>query len=163
MVNIKVGQGFSYKTKRHTLAYGLIIDVSNTDIRWIPVVSSFVNGREIVSYDDARAVYPKDKDNVRLASCPPPFSAIGSYFNFKHEPVSRSIALANMTNVKVTSIDVFNRNFCIVDDGAVISEVDMEKVFNHPWQSRNQRERILSDIYELNLDDDAHISYDVDF
>ena len=45
----------------------------------------------------------------------------------------------------------------VIDDGAKISQQDMNTIYCHPWESRNQRERVGLDITELNLDDDYHL------
>ena len=161
-MDIKPGQGFKYQV-RNGFAYGLITGVSNTSIGWIPVVNSVSKFGSMKAFDEYGAKRSIDKDHVRLRSCPPPFSVIGSYQNYKHESVSNSIALADMDRVQIMTKNEFLKSATILDDGVTISDKDMETVYNHPWPSQQQKERIRSDKSELNLDDDNHRYMDHDF
>ena len=158
-MNIKVGQGFNYKNKYGDISYGLIVETNDMGIKWFPVIDVPSNVRNMCSYDDSRAVYPRDKDNVRLDSCPPPFTAIGCYFNFKHERISSSMVIADLPKMRSMSFSTFGKFCQIIDDGITVSQRDMETVFNHPWQSRRQKEKLISDMSELNLDD-VHQDFD---
>ena len=57
------------------------------------------------AYDELEAKYDTDKDNVRLKSCPPPFSDI-SYNGFSDNK-GKPIAIADMNNIKHISIEMF--------------------------------------------------------
>jgi hypothetical protein len=151
-MDMKVGQGFVYSDKK-SVVHGLIVGVNETSVKWIPVVQGLIHGHRVRAYDDVDAVYSVDRNHVRLNSCPPPFSFFGCYSNFKGQSVSNSIAVADMTAVHILGRNTFDEYCQIIDDGVQVSDKDMETVFNHPWQSRRQKEKLISDMSELNLDD----------
>ena len=153
MMNIKVGQGFSYKTRRNKLAFGLVVATKNNQASWVSVVPVYSDGVSRKFYDSSDAVYERDRNHVHLTDCPPPFSYFGTYDNFRHEPISNVLAVADIENCHHISFDVFSDRCQIIDDGVQISDKDMETVFSHPWQSRRQKEKLISDMSELNLDD----------
>ncbi len=71
-MNMKIGQAIRYETDR-SIGYGVIIRVFENSIEFVDV--NYI-GRYTKCYDDVGAVYPDDKDNVRLKHCPPPFSKL---------------------------------------------------------------------------------------
>ena len=155
-MNIEVGQGFRAVGLSGRVFHGLIIAVSNKNVEWVPVIDSEGYGRTSVkAYDEVGANYARERNNVRLRSCPPPFSEIGGMVNYKGEHFSYSVAVADMANAKNMDIDIFRRKCRIVDGGVKVSDHDMERVFHHLWRD-GQRERVGFDITELNLDDDYH-------
>ena len=159
-MSIKIGQGFSYVSKSGVVYYGLIVDVIDTNIGWIPVIRAYHNGNRVVCYDDFNAEKDKHANNVRLDSCPPPFSVFGTQHNFKNQKIGNSVAVADMGKVRYVPSAIFDTKCVVLDRGQQVSSADMERVFNHPWQSRRQKEKLLSDMSELNLDD-KHQSFDL--
>lgn len=165
---IERGQGFKFRTKSGKFGYGLVVNVNDESFNYV-LVRSIVDTNALGDtifhrcYDDSDAVYSRDKDNVRLTSCPPPFSVYGNRVNYKGEPISNSYAVADMDRMRKLSFDDFSRYGCqIIDGGVKVSARDLYEVECHPWASRNQRERVRFDISELNLDDDEH-SYGLSF
>ena len=161
-MNIEVGQGFKGYSSGRPI-YGLIIGNTNNNIEFIRVVpvnfkDALNKTRHRYSYDEADAVYNRDKDNVRLESCPPPFSDFGTVVSRVHGDMSNSMALANMDRTYHISLDSFLTNkWEILDNGAKVSDFDMSRVFYHPFPRDTQMERRLKDIMEVSLDDDVHM------
>ena len=153
-MSIEVGQGFEVVDLRGRVFHGLITAVSDKNVEWVRVINSESFG-SVKAYDEVGANYVRERNNVRLRSCPPPFSEIGGMVNYKGEHFSYSVAVADVANAKNMDIDIFRRKCRIVDGGVKVSDYDMEKVFHHPWRD-GQRERVGFDITELNLDDDYH-------
>ena len=159
-MNIEVGQGFVRRQKGKP-EYNLIVGTDGDKIEFIQVLPAYtVVGGTLcrnICYDEPDAIEEKHKDNVRLESCPPPFSNFKTIKLTNGQSMSNSVAIADMGNVKSCSLGYFNTaHYKIIDGGAKVSEMDMNRVYNHPWASRNQRERVLADMAELNKDTDAH-------
>lgn len=123
--------------------YGLILNVTDESIEYVYVDSITDEfGQYHKSYDDPDAVYNVDKDNVYLNDCPPPFNDLS--FKDKDNIVNNAYAVADMSNIKSMSKFAFER-FCeIVDNGARISDKDMQTVIHHPWPQQMQKEKNLS-------------------
>lgn len=153
-MNIKVGQGFEFLNDDRKL-YGLVVGISDGTVSFVPVVRIEEGRLSRLPYDDPRAVYERDANNVRLNSCPPPFSRLGHRFDSDMNRHTNAMAIADMKNVQQMSLQQFQLFCSIIDNGVQVSNKDMETVFNHPWQSRRQKEKLISDMSELNLDD-AH-------
>ena len=156
-MNIEIGQGFRRQRPDGARPfYGLVTGLSDGRVSFVPVMDIYdlsgVRLGRIRCYDDPDAVEKTDKDNVRLESCPPPFSAFGTYSNKDGKPISNSVAIADMRREQSVPMAVFVRGAEVIDGGAKVSDYDMARVYSHPWQSRNQRERICKDMTEMNLD-----------
>ena len=158
-MEVEVGQGIRLQVQNRVF-YGVVMNVDdkNRNVLFLPVYAVMEKSDYGLSirrkcYDDPDAKYERDRDNVRLRSCPPPFSNFGSYLNFKRDSVSNSFVYANLEKMYRVS----QEKCVVIDDGAKISKQDMNTIYCHPWDSRNQRERVGLDITELNLDDDYHL------
>ena len=156
----EVGHGFEYQLSDGAVLYGLVIGIEDNKVEFVQVHPIYKDGRDhIVCYDDFDAVEDKHKDNVRLTSCPPPFSDLGFVVNRNGEKVSNAVAMADMNHVKSLSADFFDRNICVImDGGAKVSDFDISTVYSHPWASRMHRELVLKDYTELNKDETVGLS-----
>ena len=156
-MNVEVGHGFLSYDDLGSKFYGLIVGVQNGLIDYIRVDRIYDEGRDrIRCYDDGDAIKEQDEHHVRLDSCPPPFSAFGSFKNWKGETRSNVVAFVDMLNMQFFPLDLFENGACkIIDNGAKVSEKDMNVVYNHPWVSRMHREFLKKDFTELNKDETA--------
>lgn len=178
-MNIKVGQGIRYqaydKSGLVTDKFALVVDVTESEIVAVPVKAvSLWNGHDYqkayVCYDELGAEYPRDKDNVRLQDCPPPFSDV------THLP-GNLFAYAALDDMQ--KLLVFDEEKCkkyhveIVDEGKKISKRDMKNVLNHPWIDQLQKQKLhdarsrgiaeLESRLGLNQDDMESPQDDVEF
>ena len=135
-MNVRVGQGFSYGR-----GYGLVLNYDGKYVSYVSVKDPvYDNSYTQQAYDELEAKYDTDKDNLRLKSCPPPFSDI-SYNGFSDNK-GKPIAIADMNNIKHISIEMFEFGSCkILDNGVQISYEDMAKVKNHPWPRQKEIEK----------------------
>lgn len=134
-MNIEVGQAIQYdKIRGSEVGYGVVINVSDSCIEFVEVnsINKFVK-----CYDDVGAVYPDDKDNVRLKDCPPPFSKL-----------SRGREGAVYAVADIDHPIIFTKEQCqqyhvsVLNNGKQISKEDMEQIFNHPWMDQMQKEKL---------------------
>lgn len=133
-IEIHIGQGIKYDSRRTGCEYGIVIDVGNSCINIAPVYSIESDTK---CYNDAGAVKEKHEHNVRLKDCPPPFSALcrrserGVY------------CYANMKETQhFNQNDCINRNVTVIDNGACITKGMMEEILKHPWQNHPEKEKI---------------------
>lgn len=159
-MSLKVGQGFViYQQKREY--YGLVINVTDDAVEYVSVRAVNDGVQPTVKcYDDMGAVYPKDKDNVRLTSCPPPFSNVCGGVS-KDCCISDAYAVADMDHVHSVSKMCFETLCDIIDNGVCISDKDMETVRHHHMENPLQKEKTYREIPEIRqIESDE---YDLDF
>lgn len=139
-MNIKAGQGFKYSTGR-TTRYGIICTVSQKgDVTVAPVIDYDDPNRytKLRSYDDADANEMRDKDNVRLDSCPAPFLDLGEYQTKRGENKSNSVAVASREVMRTIPRETFEKTCRIIDNGVRVSERDMNRIKYHPMEKKLQ-------------------------
>lgn len=140
-MNIKRGQGFEYFNRRGYLQRALITKVTDDGVEYVRVIPAVSpdGSRVVKSYDDFGAVQAYHKDNVRLNSCPPPFSCFGSQEAAFGKMQSNAVAIAD-GDTWYAPMDVFV-HFCnVLDHGATVAPEDLERVEHHPWPSCNKKE-----------------------
>ena len=162
-MSVQIGQGFVRKRGSTGTFYGLVVGKHDDLIDYIHVDRIYEDSRgRIRCYDDGDAIKDQDEHHVRLDSCPPPFSAFGSFRNYNGETRSNAVAFADMSNVRSLPSGLFENGACkIIDNGAKVSEKDMDVVYNHPWSSRMHREFLKKDFTELNKDETAKHAFGV--
>ncbi len=136
-MNIEMGQAIMYKNERRGIGYGVIIHSTENSISFIEIdrITEFTK-----CYDELGARYPEDKDNVRLKDCPAPFKLL-----------SRNIEGGVYALADVDNPIVFTKEQCekyhvtVLDNGATISQRDMDEIFNHPWMDQKQKELKLNE------------------
>ena len=139
-MDIKAGQGFKYSTGRLT-RYGIVCAVGKTgDVTVAPVIDYDDHNRytKLRSYDDADANEMRDKDNVRLDSCPAPFLDLGEYQTKRGENKSNSVAVASREMMQTIPRETFEKTCRIIDNGVRISERDMNRIKYHPMKKQLQ-------------------------
>lgn len=127
----KKGQIIRYQS-RDNYVHAVIIDSREDYIEFLELVKleKFVR-----CYDDADAVYPDDKDNVRLESFRSQFSVDFDVY-----------VIADMTNAIVQSEeDCKNYGVEVMYDGKCISDEDLYKIYHHPWDKQHEKERTYTE------------------
>lgn len=127
-MKLKVGQGFKMPS-----GYGLIMNDTGDDIEYISVYPiRDENGIVTHCYDDPGADPRKDRDNVRLKNCPPPFTDL-SIESATGGRINNAYALADLDNIKTMRKICFeNPDFIeILDNGKMVPPETMQEIRNH--------------------------------
>lgn len=132
-MELHVGQGIRYDSRRTGYEYGIVMNVDNSCISIAPVYSIEFDTK---CYNDADAVKEKHQHNVRLKDCPPPFSALckcsehGVY------------CYANMKKTLCfNQSDCTEKNVTVIDNGACITKRMMKEILDHPWLEYPEKEK----------------------
>ena len=105
--------------------YGVIVDVDYKD-DWVRC------------YDEVGANYERDRNNVQLKHCPPPFTKIS-----RGVP-GRVYAMADMENpVILQKSHLPAYSLQILERGTKVPNVDMKKIFDHPWEDQLQKQKTM--------------------
>lgn len=125
-----------------TLYRGVVMGSGDYGVEIVPVQGL---GDHIRCYDEGGAVYERDRDNVRLVDCPPPFTflCIASDRNGCYAQAGFDSRLRLSEGV----LDICDAR--VLDDGAKISERDMAAILDHPWREEKQVSRSLSALDRL--------------
>ena len=106
--------------------YGVIVDVDYKD--------NFVR-----CYDEVEANYERDRNNVQLKHCPPPFTKV-----LRGVP-GRVYAMADMENPVILQKSYLSAySLQILERGTKVPNADMKKIFNHPWEEQLQKQKTIS-------------------
>lgn len=141
LTKFDVGVGVAWSVD-DVLYRGVVIHSDENMFEVVPVQSLDDHVR---CYDEGGAVYERDRDNVRLADCPPPFTllCVSSDRNGCYAQAGADSRLRFSEDV-LDLCDV-----CVLDDGAKISEGDMAAILDHPWREEKQVSRPLSALDRL--------------
>ena len=133
-MDFQVGQAISYKYGSPSYRQqGVIIGV---DDNTIDIVSVNRKNGIIKCYDEPGADYYRDRNHVRLRNCPPPFSSLTS-----NRP-GMAYANADIENpVMLRKDNLAEYQVQILEDGRKVPKVDMDKIFNHPWEDQLQKQK----------------------
>ena len=164
MRNIESGQGFEWYDHKGVRRYGVILNTSVSNVEAVLVVPCIRDNYTLVSYDDANAKESRDKHHVRLNSCPPPFSDLGTYYDLRRGKMSNAMAIANLDNTISFSNEFFNQRCRILDDGVTISDKDMYRIWNHPFPRQPEKELVYADRRKMFdfLIDETERDFDMD-
>ncbi len=101
--------------------YGVIVDVDYKD--------------DLVRcYDEVGANYERDRNNVQLKHCPPPFTKVS-----RGVP-GKVYAMADMENPVILQKSYLSAySLQILERGTKVPNADMKKIFNHPWEDQLQK------------------------
>lgn len=135
-MDFQVGQAISYKYGSPSYRQqGVIIGV---DDNAIDVVSVNRKNGIIKCYDEPGADYYRDRNHVRLRNCPPPFSSLTS-----NRP-GMAYANADIENPVVLRKDKLTKyQVQILENGRKVPKVDMDKIFDHPWEDQLQQQKTM--------------------
>ena len=105
--------------------YGVIVDVDYKD-DWVRC------------YDEVGANYERDRNNVQLKHCPPPFTKVS-----RGVP-GRVYAMADMENpVILQKSHLPAYSLQILERGTKVPNADMKKIFDHPWEDQLQKQKTM--------------------
>lgn len=109
--------------------YGVVTRCRDESIDVTPVFSV---ASDTVCYDESGSIRGRDEHNVKLRSCPPPFSMLCIMGG-----TGQCYALAD-PNAAFTFYEDDLPLLDILDDGDKISEKDLAEIFDHPWRDEKE-------------------------
>lgn len=115
--------------------YGVIVGMHG-DILDVAPVYPLMPG--IKCYTDSGAKRDRDKDNLHLRGCPPPFTEF--YEDLRPHGFYGAYVYANMDDPKKVPVRGFGRAVA-VDDGIPISEDMLAEILEHPWPEQFELEK----------------------
>lgn len=127
-MDLQVGQAVRYD-------YGVIVDV---DEKSVGIVDVDYKDNFVRCYDEVGANYERDRNNVQLKHCPPPFTKVS-----RGVP-GRVYAMADMENpVILQKSHLPAYSLQILERGRKVPNVDMKKIFDHPWEDQLQKQKTM--------------------
>ena len=106
--------------------YGVIVDVDYKD-DWVRC------------YDEVGANYERDRNNVQLKHCSPPFTKVS-----RGVP-GKVYAMADMENPVILQKSYLSAySLQILERGIKVPNADMKKIFDHPWEDQLQKQKTIS-------------------
>lgn len=136
MVRFEHGQGVVWKHPVSRFSqYGIVMRCDDEFVYVAPVHVLMPN---VKCYDDGGAKFDRDRDNVHLKGCPPPFTEF--YEKIRMDGFSRAYVYADVDNPRPVPISGMN-GAMLVDGGIKVSEPMMEEIRNHPWTGHPELER----------------------
>ena len=135
-MDLQVGQAvrYDYGNPRY-MHYGVIVDV---DEKSIGIVDVDYKDDLVCCYDEVGANYERDRNNVQLKHCPPPFTKIS-----RGVP-GRVYAMADMENpVILQKSHLSAYSLQILERGTKVPNADMKKIFEHPWEDQLQKQKTM--------------------
>ena len=135
-MELQVGQAVRYDSGNpRYMHYGVIVDV---DEKSVGIVDVDYKDNFVRCYDEVGANYERDRNNVQLKHCPPPFTKIS-----RGVP-GRVYAMADMKNpVILQKSHLPAYSLQILERGTKVPNADMKKIFNHPWEDQLQKQKTM--------------------
>lgn len=123
--------------------YGIVMSSDSAGVTVVPVYALDNNMR--CCYEGG-AIRDRDEHNVRLESCPPPFTLLCAFAGRGNGcyAYADSNAMIHMDVADISSAGLY-----LIDDGSKISEADMANIRSHPWRDEKQVSRPLSALDRL--------------
>lgn len=135
-MDLQVGQAvrYDYGNPRY-MHYGVIVDV---DEKSVGIVDVDYKDDLVRCYDEVGANYERDRNNVQLKHCPPPFTKVS-----RGVP-GRVYAMADMENpVILQKSHLPAYSLQILERGTKVPNADMKKIFDHPWEDQLQKQKTM--------------------
>lgn len=105
--------------------YGVIVDVDYKD--------------DLVRcYDEIGANYERDRNNVQLKHCPPPFTKVSRGVPGK---VYARADMENPVILQKSHLPAYSLQ--ILERGTKVPNADMKKIFDHPWEDQLQKQKTM--------------------
>ena len=105
--------------------YGVIVDVDYKD--------------DLVRcYDEIGANYERDRNNVQLKHCPPPFTKVSRGVPGK---VYARADMENPVILQKSHLPAYSLQ--ILERGTKVPNADMKKIFDHPWEEQLQKQKTM--------------------
>lgn len=135
-MDLQVGQAVRYDCGNpRYMHYGVIVDV---DEKSIGIVDVDYKDDLVRCYDEVGANYERDRNNVQLKHCPPPFTKVS-----RGVP-GRVYAMADMENpVILQKSHLPAYSLQILERGTKVPNADMKKIFDHPWEDQLQKQKTM--------------------
>ena len=135
-MELQVGQAVRYDSGNpRYMHYGVIVDV---DEKSVGIVDVDYKDNFVRCYDEVGANYERDRNNVQLKHCPPPFTKIS-----RGVP-GRVYAMADMENpVILQKSHLSAYSLQILERGTKVPNADMKKIFEHPWEDQLQKQKTM--------------------
>ena len=105
--------------------YGVIVDVDYKD-DWVRC------------YDEVGANYERDRNNVQLKHCPPPFTKVSRGVPGK---VYARADMENPVILQKSHLPAYSLQ--ILERGTKVPNADMKKIFDHPWEDQLQKQKTM--------------------
>lgn len=135
-MDLQVGQAvrYDYGNPRY-MHYGVIV---NVDEKSVGIVDVDYKDDLVRCYDEVGANYERDRNNVQLKHCPPPFTKVS-----RGVP-GRVYAMADMENpVILQKSHLPAYSLQILERGTKVPNADMKKIFDHPWEDQLQKQKTM--------------------
>lgn len=134
-MNAKIEEGMAIEFRyslNDDVSYGIVMSVGENYIDFIPVGKI---GPFLKCYDDEGADEKRDKDNVRIKGCPPPF------LKLCHTSELGIFAYANMDEMIRFNEDDCEK-FGVKFSSDKVKSYMMDELRNHPWIDQPQKEKL---------------------
>ena len=105
--------------------YGVIVDVDYKD-DWVRC------------YDEVGANYERDRNNVQLKHCPPPFTKVSRGVPGK---VYARADMENPVILQKSHLPAYSLQ--ILERGTKVPNADMKKILEHPWEDQLQKQKTM--------------------
>lgn len=135
-MDLQVGQAvrYDYGNPRY-MHYGVIVDV---DEKSVGIVDVDYKDNFVRCYDEVGANYERDRNNVQLKHCPPPFTKVS-----RGVP-GRVYAMADMENPVILQKNQLPAYALqILERGTKVPNADMKKILEHPWEDQLQKQKTM--------------------
>ena len=135
-MELQVGQAVRYDSGNpRYMHYGVIV---NVDEKSVGIVDVDYKDDLVRCYDEIGANYERDRNNVQLKHCPPPFTKVS-----RGVP-GRVYAMADMENpVILQKSHLPAYSLQILERGTKVPNADMKKIFDHPWEDQLQKQKTM--------------------
>lgn len=133
-MELQVGQAVRYDSGNpRYMHYGVIVDV---DEKSVGIVDVDYKDDLVRCYDEVGANYERDRNNIQLKHCPPPFTKVS-----RGVP-GKVYARADMENPVILQKSYLSAySLQILERGTKVPNADMKKIFNHPWEDQLQKQK----------------------
>lgn len=135
-MELQVGQAvrYDYGNPRY-MHYGVIVDV---DEKSIGIVDVDYKDDLVRCYDEVGANYERDRNNVQLKHCPPPFTKVSRGVPGK---VYARADMENPVILQKSHLPAYSLQ--ILERGTKVPNADMKKIFDHPWEDQLQKQKTM--------------------
>lgn len=135
-MELQVGHAvrYDYGNPRY-MHYGVIVDV---DEKSVGIVDVDYKDDLVRCYDEVGANYERDRNNVQLKHCPPPFTKISRGVSGK---VYARADMENPVILQKSHLPAYSLQ--ILERGTKVPNADMKKIFDHPWEDQLQKQKTM--------------------
>lgn len=135
-MELQVGQAvrYDYGNPRY-MHYGVIVDV---DEKSVGIVDVDYKDDLVRCYDEIGANYERDRNNVQLKHCPPPFIKVSRGVPGK---VYARADMENPVILQKSHLPAYSLQ--ILERGTKVPNADMKKIFDHPWEDQLQKQKTM--------------------